>query len=211
MPYLSIQPAVLVLLLPLIAGAQGNGRLEEVKRLAIGYVESARDGRQFDRAAAKLEEVWEQDQTDVAIAEGLAIAYLNGDDRQYNPAAETKAIALMEKALAAGGRATFLVKHSHEHLRLTGRTITKYCAGKLSVRAGHLIYVGMPVATDPAHSFDLAAAEVQVGEPNRQDGMVQVKFRLEGRTETYSLLPRNGNARDGALIREFIRKSLGIQ
>jgi hypothetical protein len=181
-----------------------------VKRLAVGYVETARDGGQFDKAAAKLEEVWDQDQSDPGIAEALGIAYLNGADREYNPAVEAKAVALMEKSIAGGGRATFLVKHSHEHLFATGHTVTKYCAGKLSIRTGRLVYVAVQEGREPAHTFDIAASEIEIGEPDSHDGMVQIRFRLDGKQVTYSFLPRDGNAKDGRIFRDTVKKALGV-
>ena len=71
--------------------------------MGLQYVRNA----QFDKAAAKLEEVWEQQQPpDPAIAEHLAIAYLNGEDRRNRKELATRAYEIMEKAVAAGGQAT---------------------------------------------------------------------------------------------------------
>src|SRR5258707_959430 len=74
--------------------AQNTGRFEEGKRLGLQYIAGAK----FDRAAGKFEEIWDQDQTDPLVAEYLAIAYLNGDDRKDHPELQRKAFELMQKA-----------------------------------------------------------------------------------------------------------------
>src|SRR5205814_10448614 len=90
-----------------------SGRFEEAKRRAAAYL----DGGEYDRAAARLEEVWEQDQSDAAVAEGLAIAYLNGGDRTYRQGLEPKAQHLLQETIRLGGMATFIVQHSHGKFR----------------------------------------------------------------------------------------------
>src|SRR5258708_30941640 len=89
----------LSIVLPTIAFAQGGGRFEESKRLALAYLES----NQYDRAAGKLEEIWEQNQSDADVAEWLAIAYLNGQERESQSGVEAKSLALMGQSLRLGG------------------------------------------------------------------------------------------------------------
>lgn len=92
--------------------AQNAGRFEDSKRLGLQYAASGK----YDRAAAKFEEIWDQDQTDPMVAEYLSISYLNGDDRKDHPELQRKAFDLMEKSISLGGKATLLVHHSHEKL-----------------------------------------------------------------------------------------------
>jgi hypothetical protein len=115
---------------------QGDGRFYDAKRQATDYLDSG----QYDRAAARFEEVWEKDQSDPYVAEGLAIAYLNGEDRRYHTELEAKAQRLVLEAIRLGGTATFLVQHSHE--KFNGlKPPNDYCSGKLSIKAGKLVFV----------------------------------------------------------------------
>lgn len=70
--------------------AQSGGRFEEAKRMGMAYVQS----EQFDKAAGRLEEVWEQDRSDPAVGESLALAYLNTEERRTLPQLQKQAFAI---------------------------------------------------------------------------------------------------------------------
>ncbi|MBV9506148.1 MAG: hypothetical protein JO323_14205 [Acidobacteriia bacterium] len=186
-----------------LASGQSGGRFEETKRQALAYLESD----QYDRAAGKLEEIWEQDHSDPTVAENLALAYLNGDDRRYHPEAETKARDLFEQSLHAGGRATFMVQHSHEKAGFfEGRIITNYCVGMLSVSPGRLVYVARARKGVEAHSFDVSADDVRLTKPDDMG-----VFTIKTKAKNYTLIPRNRIKGDSDVIVEVIREQLGTK
>ena len=141
----------------LVLGAQG-GRFEQQKRLGFAYL---KDGK-YDNAAAKLEEIWDLDKSDPMVGEGLAIAYLNGSDRKTNPEVVTKAYQMMDKALASGARAVFVVVHSHEKLSfLQGHELINFCSGQLQLSKDRISYVSESGDKGGQHSFDLPADGVK--------------------------------------------------
>src|SRR5258708_2078718 len=101
---------VLSLNTALLLAGQSGGRVEEGKRIGAGYVNS----EQFDRAAGRLEEVWEQEKSDPSVGEFLAIAYLNTEDRHSLAENQIKAFEIIHSLAGAGSRVSFLVQHSHE-------------------------------------------------------------------------------------------------
>jgi hypothetical protein len=200
-------PGVLLLSLTPVAFGQSGGRFEDAKRIAQQYL----DSNQFDKAAAKLEEVWEQDKTDPTVAEGLGIAYLNGDDRRYNPGVADKASKIMEESLKLGGKATFLVQHTHEGKvvkLVTGGDSLKYCDGKLSVSHGKLTFVMKQLKGVEDHSFEATADQVKVSGPNGSGGF-KISRRVDTKSKDYSMAPRNGNKADTSLILSLIHEQLG--
>src|SRR4051812_41879901 len=107
---------------------QNGGRFEEAKRMGMAYI----NGEQFDKAAGRLEEVWEQDKSDAVVGEFLAVAYLNSEDRRTLLQSQQQAFAIIRQLAAQGSRVTFLVQHSHEKLGwLEGRELNQYCRGRL--------------------------------------------------------------------------------
>lgn len=193
--YFSVRPAL----------AQNSGRFDEAKRLGFIYL---KDGK-FDKAAGKLEEVWEmQNPPDAAVAEALAIAYLNGSDRESQPDLPQKAFDLMEKAIAGGGQATLLVQHSHERLgAIQGSTLTKYCSGRLSVKPGTLIFVAEAGEHPGEHSFELTPADLKDMGLNLDSsrGMFHIKTPKKG---TYNFVPKSGAKQDSEFFLSLIRKNL---
>src|SRR5436190_24013968 len=104
--------------------SQSGGRFEAAKRMGMAYI----NNEQFDKAAGRLEEVWEQDKSDAVVGEFLAVAYLNSEDRRSLLQSQEQAFAIIHKLVAAGSRVTFLVQHSHEKLGwLEGRELNQYC------------------------------------------------------------------------------------
>lgn len=187
------------------ANAQRGGRFEAAKRQGMAYLESG----QFDRAAAHLEEIWEQDQSDPVVAEGLAIAYLNGEERDSHPGYEPKVRELLRQSLKLGGKASFLVQHSHEKIPiLQGSTISDYCAGTLSISTGRLVFVAFARRGVEQHSFELSADELQLVPPSRGDK--QGAFHIKTKAKTYSMVPRTRAHVDGELIISVLQENLSL-
>jgi hypothetical protein len=137
-----------VFLLAALATAQQDGRFAELK--ARGF-EAFEKGK-YPETAGRLEEIWEQDQSDAKVAEYLAMGYLYGEHSL------SKAEPLMEKALALGGQASFLVIHSHERMgMLNSDLITDFCAGRISVSPGKLIFV----ADSGEHTMTVVPADLK--------------------------------------------------
>jgi hypothetical protein len=191
-----------LLCLAAIATAQKGGRFEEAKRQGLANLENM----QFDRAAGHFEDIWEQDQTDPTVAENLAIAYLNGEDRRLHPEVVDKAHELSEQAIRLGGRATFLVQHSHEIGILTGKTIIKYCSGRMSITPGKLTYVGQAYAGEQAHTFEASAGEFTI---SAADSVGQFQIKLK--SKKYSMIPRSRVKADGDWMVSFIRKHVEVK
>lgn len=185
-----------------IAMAQGGGRFEEAKRQGLAYLDSS----QFDRASARLEEIWEQDQSDPVVAESLAIAYMNGEDRAYRAGYESKIRDLLQRAVQMGGKASFLVQHSHEKVPfLQGKTISDYCSGRLSVSSDRLIFVAQARRGVEQHSFDLTAADLRIV-PSGGDKLGG--FHIKTKAKTYSMVPRTRTRADGALVVSVLNQYL---
>jgi hypothetical protein len=185
--------------------SQSGGRFEDAKRVAQQYL----DSNQFDKAAAKLEEVWEQDKTDATVAENLGIAYLNGDDRRYNPDVVAKATKIMEESLKLGGKATFLVQHIHEGKLvrgLTGGDSLKYCDGKLSISHGKIAFVMKPLKGAEDHSFEASADQTKVSAPNSKG---EFKISRKPDNKSFTMAPRNGVSTDSAIVLSIIHEQMG--
>jgi hypothetical protein len=198
---------MLLLSLTPAAFGQSGGRFEDVKRIAQQYL----DSNQFDKAAGKLEEVWEQDKSDPTVAENLGIAYWNGDDRRYNANVVAKGTSVMQESLKLGGKATFLVQHGHEGKLVklaTGGDSLKYCDGKLSVSKGKLSFVMKQLKGAEDHSFEATADQVKVSGPTKSGGF-KVSRLVDGKWKDFSFSPRNGEKTDTDLILSLIHEQLG--
>src|ERR1041385_8038723 len=90
--------------LPLPSYSQNTGRFSEQTRVGLEHVEKGH----YKQAINTLEEIWEQDSTDAAVAENLGVAYLYGDKDAPS------ALKYMQAAIERGGRASFLMQHAHE-------------------------------------------------------------------------------------------------
>jgi hypothetical protein len=163
--------------LPLIA--QQSGRFADDKAKAF---EAFADSR-YAEVAGTLEAVWEQDESDSKIAEYLAMAYLYGEHDM------AKAKPLMDKAIALGGQASFLVIHSHERLGLLeDDLITNFCTGKLSLSPGKLTFL----ADSGEHRVTILRADLKsFSIPNGAPGRVHIKaggknFTFRVKTQTRS-------------------------
>jgi hypothetical protein len=165
-----------------VLGAQQNGRFASLKSQALTMFERG----QYDQVAGKLEEIWEQDQSDPKVAEYLAIGYLYGE---HNVA---KAKPVMQAAIARGGQATFLVRHSHDKSGiLSGDTINNYCSGRMSMVRGKLSFT----ADSGEHSVEIPANQLKGlktlgGSPGRIEIKSAAKtylFRVKSETNAEAL------------------------
>lgn len=189
-----------------------QGRFEESKRLGFLYVRNA----QFDRAAGKLEEVWEEQKPpDPAVAEHLALAYLNGEDRKTRRELFDRAVDLMNKSIAGGGQATFLVHHSHERAGvIQGSNWTKYCRGRLSIRPGRVTFVSEAGDRPGEDSFETEASGIrEIKENTRSDrGIFQITLSTAGNKERgYNFAPRSLFAADSEVLVRLLRTHLSAK
>ena len=183
--------------------AQVSGRFEEAKRLGMAHIQD----EQFDKAAGRLEEVWEQTQADPSVGEYLAIAYLNTQDRRNLPDFEKQAFAIIDKLVTSGKRVSFLVQHSHEKLGwLQGRELNQYCRGRLSIENRHLIFVAEKGEKAGEHSFDIEAPKVKSVALNEDDR--RGTFRLKMADRDYFMATRNRNRDEARKIVELVRQMI---
>lgn len=193
-----------VLVMTALAPAQTSGRFEEAKRLGVSYLESG----QFDKAAGKFEEIWEENQSDAMVAENLALAYLNGEGRRRDSGIAKKALELMKKAVDLGGRAPMLVLHSQERMSaLQGREFTNYCSGTLGFRPGKVQFVVTKChSTAKAQPFDLSPNDIQ--EIDYDNGGKRGGFRIKTKDRTFHMAPRTFLREDADLIMDLARQYL---
>lgn len=171
---------------------QENGRFASLKSQALTLFERG----QYEQVAGKLEEIWEQDQSDPKVGEYLGIGYLYGERNL------TKARPVMLAAIAHGGQAAFLVQHSHERLGLiNGDTINNYCSGRMLVVPGKLTFT----ADNGEHSTaftpgDLKEFRVLGGSPGR------VQIKSAGKTVTFRL--RTETRAEALFLEELVTQNL---
>lgn len=183
-----------------------TGRLEESKRLGFALL---KDGK-YDRAAAKLEEAYEVDKSDALVNEGLAVAYMNGDDRKNNPDLHNRAFAILEKSLASGGKASLLVYLAlGNSLFASIGSPTNVCAGQLILQPGRLAFVCEKGEKPAQNSFDFTRAQItEVGERfNRGKGM----FFVRAGKRTYNFVPANWEQKHSQFFLDLAAKYLEIQ
>ncbi|MBI1786849.1 MAG: hypothetical protein HYR60_04750 [Acidobacteria bacterium] len=184
--------------------AQQAGRFEEAKRTGLQHLKNGR----YDKAAANFEEVWEQDRSDPSVAEYLALAYLNGTERPSG--VSKKVLQLMELSIAAGGKASFVVHHSHEKLTwLQGRGLNNYCSGTLSISPGHLAFVGEAKDKTRDHSFDSMRDEIRSILPAIDDR--SGTFIIKTKSRNYQMAPRTWDRTDSELILLLSKKYLNVK
>ncbi len=180
------------LLLIGVAQAQQNGRFATLKSQAFEYFDRGR----YEQVAGKLEEIWEQDRSDLKVGEYLAIGYLYGENDL------SKAQPIMKEVVEKGGQATFLVQHSHEKLSiLNGDTINNYCSGKMSIAQGKMSFV----ADDGEHSTTFVPADekslrVLGGSPGR------IEIKTGGRTFTFRV--KSGTRAEAVFLQEMAQQNL---
>lgn len=186
-----------------IAAAQNNGRFDEAKRAGMSLVQ----GEQYDRAAGRLEEVWEQDHSDLSVGEFLALAYLNTEDRRSLPQNQKQAFAIINELTAKGGRVSFMVLHSHEKSLLGGHELSQYCRGRLSISGDHLIFVADKGEKAGQHSFEITGKDFKSA--SFHEGDERGTFDISLKSGSYFMATRNRNRDEARLIVNLVRQSLG--
>jgi hypothetical protein len=183
--------------------AQSGGRFEEAKRMGMAYIQS----EQFDRAAGRLEEVWEQDKSDPSVGEFLAIAYLNTEDRRSLAENQAKAFEIIHFLTGAGSRVSFLVQHSHERLGwIEGHELNQYCRGRLSIGNHRLTFVSDRGEKVAQHSFDVDFSQVRSVSLNEDDK--RGTFHLSLKDAGFFLATRNRNRDEARLIVDLVHQQL---
>lgn len=186
---------LVVIFVALPAFSQSKARVLELLEKGVALLE---DG-QYNKAVNLLEEAWEGDPTDPAIAENLAIGYLYADKEVG------KAGPLVEKAIALGGRASFLMDHLHEKLQILASDTADYCRGRLSIMPGRMVFV----AANPRHSFELDADNVREVKANKLYGAGRGTYNVRTRDKRkFDLRPRSGTPAERQLILELTGKHL---
>jgi hypothetical protein len=182
----------LLLSAALVASAQQNGRFAALKSQAFDYF----DRGQYDKVAGKLEEVWEQDHSDLKVGEYLAMGYLYGEKDL------AKAQPIMKEVLAKGGQATFLVQHSHEKLGLlNGDTLNNYCSGRMSVVPGKVSFV----ADDGVHSTTFSGAALKT---LRLQGSGPGRFEIKAEGKNYTFRVKSETHAEAAFLQELVQQNL---
>jgi hypothetical protein len=173
--------------------AQNTGRFADL--IARGH--ASLEAGKYNQAVNSFEEVWEQDQSDPSVAEGLAMAYLYAD----RDALRSKPLA--ELAIGKGGRATFFVQHSHEKIGFLPQELINYCKGKLSISPGRLAFA----SRQPDHSFTLSPADWQPLKPDDRFGEDRKSFFIRtADKKKQSFRAYSGTEQEKALILSLIEK-----
>lgn len=149
------------------AGGQPAADVRKAELIARGL--ALMEQGNYREAANLLEEAWERDSSDAALAENLAICLLHGRR------AHEGAYRLMKEALALGGKASILVDHIHENAFLAAGIANDTCKGRLSLQKGRLSFV----SSLPEHSFSMLTSEVKSMKRNRLLGAERGAFHIE--------------------------------
>lgn len=166
---------------------QNTGRLSDLTGKGIAYLDQGR----FNDAVNVLEQVWEQDQGDPAVAENLAMAYLYADHHFE------KAKALAERSIQAGGKASFLVQHPHEKIAFASGDMADFCSGRLSVSLKKLVFT----ASDERHSFVVEKGQLKEIEANRVYGSGRGMYHIRtSDKKNYNFRPRSWSQQEQELI-----------
>lgn len=167
--------------------AQNTGRFADLTAKGIGYLDQGR----FNDAVNALEQVWELDQSDPAVAENLAMGYLYAD-HDFE-----KAKALAERSIQAGGRASFLVQHPHEKIAFASGDMADFCSGRLSVSRQKLVFT----ASVERHSFIVEKGQLKEIQPNRHYGSGRGMYHIRtADNKTYNFRPRSWSQQEQELI-----------
>lgn len=182
----------LILLTACAALAQQNGRFATLKSQAFDYF----DRGQYDKVAGKLEEIWEQDHSDLKVGEYLAMGYIYGDKDL------AKAQPIMKEVLAKGGQATFLIQHSHEKLGfLNGDTLNNYCSGKMSIVPGKVSFI----ADDGMHSATFTGAALKT---LRLQGSGPGRLEIKSEGKNYTFRVKSETHAEAAFLLELVQQNL---
>lgn len=162
-------PGGLTLALVFLSGAGGQPAADIRKAELIARGLALMEQGNYREAANLLEDAWERDSSDAALAENLAICLLHGRR------AHEGAYRLMKEALALGGKASILVDHIHENAFLAAGIANDTCKGRLSLQKGRISFV----SSLPEHSFSLLTSEVKAVKRNRVLGAERGAFHIE--------------------------------
>ena len=175
--------------------AQSAGRFAELTAKGIAYLDQGK----FNEALNALEEVWEQDQSDVVVAENLAMAYLYADHNLI------KAKALAEQSIAAGGKASFLVQHPHEKIGFVSGDMVEFCSGRLSVTRERLVFT----SKDQRDSFVVEKGQIKEIKANHVYGASRGMYhiRTTGKKD-YNFRPRSWSEEEQQLILQLVNEHL---
>ena len=183
--------ALLAVALALLA--QNTGRLAELTAKGIAYLDQGK----FNDAVNALEQVWEQDQSDPAVAENLGMAYLYADHDL------AKAKALAQKAIKAGGKASFLVQHPHEKIGFVSGDTAEFCSGRLSVSRDRMVFT----SKEPAHSFVVMKGQLKEIQANKVYGSGRGMYHVRtADKKNYNFRPRSGSEQEQELILLFVNE-----
>jgi hypothetical protein len=174
---------------------QNTGRLSALTAKGIADLDQGR----YNNALNALEEVWEQDQSDPAVAENLAMAYLYAD-HDFD-----KAKALAERSIQAGGKASFLVQHPHDKLGLISGDVADYCSGRLSISKERLVFV----SKEEDHSFTVEKGQLREIKANRVYGSGHGTYHIRtADKKNYNFRPRTWSDQEQDLILLLINEYL---
>ncbi len=166
---------------------QNTGRFADLTGKGMAYLDQGR----FNDALNALEQVWEQDQSDPAVAENLAMAYLYAD-HDFE-----KAKVLAERSIQAGGKASFLVQHPHEKIAFASGDMADFCSGRLSVSRQKLVFT----AGDERHSFVVEKGQLKEIQANRLYGSGRGMYHIRTTDKkNYNFRPRSWSQQEQELI-----------
>ncbi len=186
----------LLLILAAVIGVPGQnfGRFAALTGKGIELVNQGR----FREAENALSEVWENGQSDSAVAENLAMAILYGDHDA------ARAQELMETSLALGGRASFLMQHTHEKGTVISMDTSDFCSGRLSIYPDHLAFISQSM---PEHSFSVPYSALKEMKRNKwfgsKDGILHIRTNDN---RNYNLRPRTWSTEESSLVLFFMNK-----
>jgi len=176
---------------------------DEAKRAGMSLVL----GEQYDRAAAWLEEVWEQDHNDVSVGEFLALAYLNTEDRRSLPQNQKQAFAIINELTSKGGRVSSWCCTHMRRVCWAGTSFSQYCRGRLSISGDHLIFVADKGEKAGQHSLDITAKDFKSA--SFHEGDDRGTFDISLKSGSYFMATRNRNRDEARLIVNLVRQGLG--
>jgi hypothetical protein len=167
--------------------AQNTGRFAELTAKGIACIDQGK----FNDALNALEEVWEQDQSDPAVAENLAMAYLYAD-HDFD-----KAKTLAERSIQAGGKASFLVQHPHEKVAFASGDMADFCSGRLSISRERMSFT----SKDERHSFSVEKGQLKEIKANRLYGSGRGMYHIRtADKKNYNFRPRSWSEQEQTLI-----------
>jgi hypothetical protein len=181
--------------LALFSFAQTSRRAELIAN-GLSFIDKGR----FTDAVNALEEAWEQSPNDPTVAENLAMGYLYAD-RDYE-----KALKLATFAIENGGRASFLMQHPHERVKLLSGEMADYCSGRFTIQKGRMAFTS---ATEQAHSFSVEGSNFKEIQTNRAYGGNRGMFHVKTVNKTnYNFRPKTWSEAETRLVFHLLEKYL---